>query len=213
MIIRKKLNVPHMTLAKSAVVAASLAALAGCNALGNLIEPDRVEYRSASKAPTLDVPPDLTQLQRDSRYAIPDASRGTATASSFNLQQGKAVASGPVASQVLVTQIGDVRVERSGDQRWLVVKRAPDALWTPVKDFWQEMGFVINIETPAAGVMETDWAENRAKIPHDIIRDTVGKVFDSLYATGERDKFRTRIERTPDGGSEIYISHRGAEEV
>jgi outer membrane protein assembly factor BamC len=61
--------------------------------------------------------------------------------------------------------------------------------------------------------METDWAENRAKIPQDFIRNTIGKVFDSVYSTGERDKFRTRLERTLDGGTEIYISHRGASEV
>jgi outer membrane protein assembly factor BamC len=40
----------------------------------------------------------------------------------------------------------------------------------------------------------------------------LGKIFDSLYSTGERDKFRTRLERGPDGTTEIFISHRGAEE-
>ncbi len=212
MIIRKKINVVHLDLAKSVLIAASLASLAACNSLNSLIEPDRVDYRSASKAPTLDVPPDLTQLQRDSRYAIPDANRGSATASSYNLAQQGKVAS-PSSTQVLPVQMGDIRIERAGDQRWLVVKRSPEVLWPQIKDFWQESGFVVNLELPAAGVMETDWAENRAKIPQDMIRNTIGKVLDSLYSTGERDKFRTRIERSADGSSEIYISHRGAEEV
>jgi outer membrane protein assembly factor BamC len=61
--------------------------------------------------------------------------------------------------------------------------------------------------------METDWAENRAKMPQDIIRSTLGKVLDSLYSTGERDKFRTRLERNADGGTESIISHRGMIEV
>jgi outer membrane protein assembly factor BamC len=62
--------------------------------------------------------------------------------------------------------------------------------------------------------METDWAENRAKIPQDIIRGTIGKVFDSIYSTAERDKFRTRLEKgTEPGTVEIYISHRGMYEV
>jgi outer membrane protein assembly factor BamC len=60
--------------------------------------------------------------------------------------------------------------------------------------------------------METDWAENRAKIPQDFIRNTIGKALDSLYSTGERDKFRTRLERGADGSTEIYISHRGMQE-
>jgi len=42
--------------------------------------------------------------------------------------------------------------------------------------------------------METDWAENRTKIPQDIIRRTLGRVLDSLYDSGERDKFRARLE-------------------
>jgi len=60
--------------------------------------------------------------------------------------------------------------------------------------------------------METDWAENRSKLPQDIIRSTIGRVIGGLYDTGERDRFRTRIERTANG-SEVYISHRGMVEV
>jgi outer membrane protein assembly factor BamC len=60
--------------------------------------------------------------------------------------------------------------------------------------------------------METDWAENRAKLPQDIIRGTLGKLVDSVYSTGELDRFRTRLERTPNG-TEIFISHRGMQEV
>jgi len=67
---------------------------------------------------------------------------------------------------------------------------------------------------PESGVMETDWAENRAKIPTDIIRSTLGRFLDQLYSTGERDKFRTRLERGTEANStEIYISHRGLVEV
>ena len=62
--------------------------------------------------------------------------------------------------------------------------------------------------------METDWAENRATIPDGFIRNTLGKLLDVMYSTGERDKFRTRLERgTETGTTEIYISHRGMEEV
>jgi outer membrane protein assembly factor BamC len=63
------------------------------------------------------------------------------------------------------------------------------------------------------GIMETDWAENRAKIPQDMIRSALGKLLDSLYSTAERDKFRTRLERNANGDTEIFISHRGVIEV
>ncbi len=192
------------------IYALALAGLAGCSSIGSILEPDRVEYKSAGKAPSLEVPPDLTQLQRENRYAIPDASRGTATASGYSLQQG---ARPSTTAVVAPKAASDMRIERAGNQRWLVVKQSPEALWPQIKDFWQDSGFLLTLETPQAGVMETDWAENRAKIPQDFIRNALGKALDSMYSTGERDKFRTRLERGADGSTEIYISHRGMQEV
>ncbi|MFZ6730500.1 outer membrane protein assembly factor BamC [Undibacterium sp. Ji42W] len=200
--------------AKNGIIGAlALAGLTGCSSIGNILEPNRIDYRSASKATTasLEVPPDLTQIRRDSRFSIPEANKSSATASSYNLEKGNKVATD--SGVVAVKQVQSMRIERNGNARWLVVKDTPEALWPQLKDFWQELGFLINVENQEAGVMETDWAENRAKIPQDLIRNTLGKVLDSLYSTGERDKFRTRIERSANGEVEIYISHRGAQEV
>jgi outer membrane protein assembly factor BamC len=199
------------------VYALALTSLAGCSSVNSLIEGDKLDYRSASKAPSvsLEVPPDLTQLQRDSRYAVPEANSGTATASTYNAALGSRtpVAAAAAGNVVAPKAIDDMRIERDGKQRWLVVKQAPEALWPQLKDFWQDNGFLVNVDSPQTGIMETDWAENRAKIPEDILRRTLGKVLDSLYSTGLRDKFRTRVERAADGTTEIYISHRGAEEI
>ncbi|GGX00655.1 outer membrane protein assembly factor BamC [Undibacterium macrobrachii] len=186
----------------------------GCSFVGSIAESNRIDYKSASKAKTtsLEVPPDLTQIRRDSRFSIPDADQGSATASAYAAKR----AGGAVATAngvVALNQLKDMRIERNGTQRYLVVKQTPELLWPQLKDFWQEQGFLINVENEATGVMETDWAENRGKIPQDLIRSTIGKVFDGLYSTGERDKFRTRVERSPNGEVEIYVSHRGAQEV
>ena len=174
--------------------------LGACSSL----EGDRIDYKSAGKSPSLEVPPDLTQLSRENRYAVPGSA---VSASSFQL--GQASQAVPTA----VTSLGDVRIERAGTQRWLVIGRSADKLWEPVRDFWQENGFLLAMDQANLGIMETDWAENRAKIPQDFIRAALGKVFDSLYSTGERDKFRTRLERNAAGGTEIFISHRGMIEV
>jgi outer membrane protein assembly factor BamC len=183
-----------------------LGSLTACSTISNMLQGDKLDYRTAStvKAKTLDIPPDLSTLPQNDRYAIPDRA-GTATASTYNLQK-PAVG---VASTGLLPTVADAHIERAGGQRWLVVNRKPEEIWTTIHEFWQDSGFLIKTESQETGIMETDWAENRAKIPLDIIRDTIGKIFDGLYSTGELDKFRTRIERTPDGGSEIYISHRG----
>ena len=104
-------------------------------------------------------------------------------------------------------------MERSGNQRWLVVNLPPDRVYPLVREFWQESGFLVQTEMPEAGILETDWAENRAKVPQDFIRNALGRVLDSLYSTGERDKFRTRLEPAAGGATEIFITHRGLTEV
>ena len=182
-----------------------LASLSACSVL----EGEKIDYKSSGKARPLEVPPDLTQLARDSRYAVPGG--GAVSASGF--QAGQSAAPAAAATGVAAPAIGDVRIERAGSQRWLVVNRPADQLWGPVRDFWQENGFLLALDQANLGIMETDWAENRAKIPQDIIRSTIGKVFDGLYSTGERDRFRTRLERNAAGQTEIFISHRGMIEV
>jgi outer membrane protein assembly factor BamC len=108
--------------------------------------------------------------------------------------------------------VGDVRLVRDGPQRWLVTPMTPEALWPQLRAFWLERGFTLDVDSPDAGVMETGWAENRAKIPQDWLRSSIGRVFEGAWDTGTRDRFRTRVERGA-AGTEIYLTHRGMEEV
>jgi outer membrane protein assembly factor BamC len=192
---------------KAATTRLSLLALAMALSACAALEGDKIDYKSAAKGSTLEVPPDLTQLSRDSRYAVPGG-----TVSAAAMQAGQAAQPSGTANAAALA-LGDVRIERDGNQRWLVVNRPADKLWEPVRDFWQENGFNLDQADSNVGIMETDWAENRAKLPQDFIRSALGKLLDSLYSTGERDKFRTRLERNASGGTEIYISHRGMVEV
>jgi outer membrane protein assembly factor BamC len=186
--------------------------LSGC--MGSIIpETKKIDYKSASnRAPSLEVPPDLTQIARDDRYAVPDFSgKGSASYSEYAADRGQEM---QAQNSAVLPEVENIRIDRAGSQRWLVVKMPTDRLWDSVKDFWQELGFIIHIEVPEAGIMETDWAENRANIPGDFIRNTLGKLFDSLYSTGERDKFRTRFEPGSEPGTtDVFISNRRMEEV
>ncbi|MDR4519367.1 MAG: outer membrane protein assembly factor BamC [Nitrosomonas sp.] len=170
-----------------------------------------IDYKSAGRLPPLDVPPDLITPATDERYAIPDTVSGGTTFSAFARES--AINPGTGSSSLLPMSIQNVYIERSGTQRWLVVPQPPEAVWPVVKEFWQELGFLIKLEIPEAGIMETDWAENRAKIPQDPIRNVLSKFLDFIYSTAERDKFRTRLERTEMGTTEVYVSHRGMDEV
>jgi outer membrane protein assembly factor BamC len=183
-------------------LAASLSLLSACSVL----KEDKVDYTTAKRGNDLEVPPDLTQLSRQSRYALPS---DVVSASGLQNGTGAAVPFASTAPQSLKS----FTLERSGSQRWLVAQLPAEQLWGPVRDFWKSNGFELTQNDEALGIMETDWAENRAKLPQDFIRSTIGKLFDGLYSTGERDKYRTRLERRADGGTEIYISHRGMQEV
>ena len=196
-------------LAVAASVAIALVA-GGCKTATDLLEGKKVDYKSAGSLPPLEIPPDLTTPSRDNRYAVPETGKSTATLSGYQADRSQQAKPGSTA---LLPNVDKMRIERAGTQRWLVVQEPPEKLWPLVKDFWQENGFLIQVEVTEAGVMETDWAENRAKIPQDMIRSTLGKFLDQVYSTPERDKFRTRLERGGDGTSEIYLSHRGMIEV
>ena len=169
----------------------------GCSVL----EENKVDYRSAKKGETLEVPPDLTALARNDRYAV--SSDGSVNALGYQ-NTNQIAQSLPTAAN----SVADARIERSGNQRWIVVNRPAAAVWPQVTGFWKDNGFNLATQQEALGIMETEWAENRAKLPQDFIRQTIGKVLDGLYETGERDKFRTRLESQGDK-TEIYITHRG----
>jgi outer membrane protein assembly factor BamC len=197
---------------KVLLIAALVPALfAGCG--GSALESNKAEYKSAGKLPPLDIPPDLTQPNRDDRYAVSDVTpKGSATYSAYEGERtGQTRAT---TSREVLPPVDKLRIERAGTQRWLVVPGSPDKVWPGIKEFWQELGFIVNVESPEAGIMETDWAESRAKMPQGIIRDALSKAFDYIYSTPERDKFRTRLEKGAQGDTtEIYISHRGMYEI
>lgn len=188
---------------------ALLAGLAACSSINKSLEGDKVDYRTAgAKTVSLEVPPDLSQLAKDSRY------QPVGGAISASTLQGAASPVAPAASAAVAPAgVGDVRLERAGTQRWLTTKQTPEQLWPQLQVFWQERGFTLEVEQRDTGLMETNWAENRANLPQDFLRRTLGRVIESLYDTGERDRYRTRLERSADGGTEIYISHRGMVEV
>jgi len=184
-----------------AVVAAVLA-LNGCESLTSMSPTKRIDYKSVSSAPSLELPPDLTTPRYDDRYQVTTAT-GLAAAGANRGTRSEFLPTTP-----------DAKIVRAGNERWLVVKATPEQAWNTAREFWQESGFVLAVEQPQVGMMETDFAENRAEGPNDFFRRTVGKYLDVFYSTYKQDKFRTRIERGAEPGTvEVFISHRGMEQV
>jgi outer membrane protein assembly factor BamC len=201
-----------MKLTRFVVVSGLVTGLIGLSGCAWLT-PAGPDYRTQGKntqVRSLEVPPDLTRPIGDDRFLVPDPK--ATTFSQYSRERGAQ----PVVStnSAVLPKFENARIVRAGEQQWLVVKATPERVWPTVREFWADSGFVLKRETPEAGIMETDWAENRSKIPQDPIRNTVGRLLDGLYSSGERDKFRTRLEAGAEPGTtEIYVSHRGVEEI
>ena len=163
----------------------------------------KIDYRSNVKGSPLEVPPGMSGYEKNDQYALGGA------VSAKNVAQNANV---PTNLTPVALDAQDMHIERAGDTRWLVVKRPAEQVWPTVQTFWQDNGFTLRTNQANLGIMETDWAENRANLPQTGLRKLLGRALDTVYDSGMRDMFRTRVEKV-NGGVEIYISHRGMEEV
>lgn len=189
-----------------------LVLLGGCAQMRAVMDGDNsVDYKSVVMSDPLSIPPDMTQAASDPRYRAPPS--GSTTFNQFQQAGQQAAAKGATATQsaVLPTR-SDMRVMRDGDLRWLSVDMPADKVFSLAADFWSENGFTLDVTDPKAGLLVTNWAENRAKIPESWIRQLLGSVLQGLWDSGTRDKFRTRIERAGNR-TEVYISHQHMDEM
>jgi outer membrane protein assembly factor BamC len=183
-------------------------ALAACSSAGS--EKNKLfDYKAAAiKVRSLEVPPDLTPVLTNDRYGIPGSTEEGVRYSDFS--KGKL---NGAASDVLPAS-RTVRLVRNGNQRWLEVSDKAENIWPLVKAFWLENGLSIQAENPQAGIFETEWAENRAKVHNDGMRYHLGGALEGLYSSAEKDQYHTRLERSQDGKStEITIKHNGLQEL
>ncbi len=191
--------------------------LAGCSGTTeNLLDPILPEqdaaYKSSKTAPPLDVPPDLSSATLNDAMVVPSLAQGSATYSAYANASGSQVAS--AGSSGVLPRLNGVRVERAGSERWLVVDVPPGVVWPKVRNFWLSQGFLIEMEDPSIGIMQTDWAEKQTRFDGGAISNFFSKLSSDLYGATTRDMFRTRLEHgTIPGTTEVYVSHRGAEYV
>lgn len=172
-----------------------------------------IDYQSVVRTDPLSIPPDLTQAAADPRYRAP--ATGVTTYSQFQSLGSTADQRGSSAlTQVAVLpSYPGIEVKRDGNLRWLIVDSPPSTLFPKIEEFWYENGFNLEVIDPKAGIMITNWAENRAKIPESWLRQLLGSVLETAYDSGERDKFRTIFERDGDNRTAIYVSHEHMVEV
>lgn len=202
---------------RALTLAVAAVSLTGCQYLGSKFTDEKIQYETTSSRAPLEVPPDLSQIPVDDRFTVPGKPQVVTATQVADVEEARKAAAGvqaevgaavPVLPKTVMTKI----IKEDG-QRYLQVNLPPDQVWENVLDFWPSVGLQVEREDPRAGVMETNWAENKANLPQDIIRATLGKILDTVYSTGERDRYRTRLERNANGGTDIYVTNRRMIEV
>jgi len=173
----------------------SLAACSGGS--GN----SRIEYEASKTLPPLEVPPGLGQPIDTGTDNIPE------------MNAPGADAKGEDGKREVLPRSADIKIARDGSTRWLVIDRSADKLWPRLRQFWESIGLEVKVDEPGAGIMETNWAENRADTPDGFFARMVKKVFSSAYSAATRDKYRLRLEPLGDGRTELFVTHYGVKEV
>ena len=194
-------------------VASTLAACGSSSSMNDTFSGRKVDYEHQSRdVQPLEIPPDLTTASYDEMMVVPDINTGgSASYQDYAKErQGNRI----VVDKVLPEQ-NNIKLIREGvDVRHLVITGTKDQVWEKMREFWLNSGMLIKRENPATGILETEWAENRADIPQDMIRSALSYVMESFYSAGTRDKYRVRIEETVQADQvNLYLTHYGMEEV
>lgn len=192
----------NRTLNQTLVATLLALSVAGCDSIPFV--DNTPDYKSAGRSRPLEVPPDLTSASASDTYSVPGGSTTYSSYSQSQAEQGE-------AQEKILPNPDNVRLERAGSQRWLVVDAPAEKIWPVIREFWAELGFAVRVENPQTGVMETEWVD-----PSSLTKDEKGNYLDKfqgwldkLNSLQTRQKFRTRIDRGVEKGTtEIYLSHR-----
>ena len=179
--------------------------VAGCGTSS----PTKIDYKSDSKSKevSLAVPPNMLEETADQRSLPPQSGQTSLS----TLQQ---VQSDAPTAAVVAPAVSGMHIQRDGTESWLVLdNQSPDKAWPQIRRFWQEQGFLLVVDQRDKGVMETDWNETHPSINDGLIRSTLSKAMGNSYVTAERNKYRTRLEAAPNGGTYVFISQKGLREA
>ena len=102
----------------------------------------------------------------------------------------------------------EVRIQRLGDRRWLVIPESPTTAWPKLKQFMAENGVPLTHDAPEVGRLNTGWLRTDEPAYRDVIRTLLkdAKSADPL-ATGQ-DRFLIRVEQGLRAlTTEVHVRH------
>ena len=153
----------------------------------------KINYYSDKSVTSLEVPPDLTSPSYENSFRLSEFVKNvkpnTVNLTNNNFEE---------ESTKIIVNPTDITVKKSGSRRWLIVNKNPDLVWDLTKQFLKEKGFVIKKSNKKIGVMETDFLENKPKIPSKslgLIRSFLESQIDNVsYTLPIVDSYKVIIE-------------------
>lgn len=165
-------------------------------------EDTQLNYRTSEITPTLEIPPDLTQITSEQNLEIPGSKVGKPENSGRYVETGNL----NIEARTL-PRIKGISIQGQGDLHWLEVPQKAEALYPLIRNFWAEQGFRLSKDEPAVGVMETEWLSVRSGSG-----SFLSSILESMKAADTKDQYKTRLERSSDDTSSlVFLAHRGQE--
>lgn len=170
-------------------------ALVACSKLPSFddVLPDkRNDYQKSTDLPALEVPPDLTITEGEYTAAIPSDEEAN-TLSEFQRQRAAGTRK-PIGGAVLGGG------ESDGEQ-WLALKGTTIDIWPQLHQFWQEKGYILDLDDAELGVLETDWKESESDRHKFKIFTEPGEADDTIvFLSSEREELSegSWLEAAPD---------------
>ncbi len=152
------------------------------------------DYMSSQSVAMLIIPPRLDTPQYTENLKIPK---------SIDAEDGEIeeLVNAPVLPKFI-----DMEIRKEGIARWLEVEVDPVSLWPYIVKFWEMQGYTVSNKNPITGSIETDWKEISRKLKTERKLKNHSENF-STY----KEKFFTRLEREPNGYTNIFISQEALE--
>ena len=173
----------------------------------------KINYYSNKSVNTLDIPPDLTRPEEQKAFRLSEYVQDIDE--KFINFSDKEIKKEP-SEQILQNDAG-IKVQRSGNRRWLEINKEPDKVWQLAKEFVKLEGFAIKKSNKKIGILETDYLENRPDLPDQslgMIRSFIQSVTSQSYSLPVIDKYRFRIEPVDNyTKSHIFISLSSMKEI
>jgi outer membrane protein assembly factor BamC len=160
------------------------------------------DYMDARQHDSLVIPEDLQQLEDTDPFPIPPIADRANPA--FYPDRP------PLPDAIYGdSNVDEVRLQRLGERRWLVIPEAPTTAWPKLKQFLADNGVPVTYDAPEVGRLNTDWLRvEGTETYRDVIRTVTNEAKGEAGIITGMDRYLIRVEQgMRPNSTEIHLRH------